>query len=47
MKNWICSICGSKANYHSMEKKKHKYYCDFCWSKFILKLPFKKGDKNV
>ena len=28
---WICSICGKIAHYHSTASGKHMYYCQECW----------------
>jgi len=31
MVNWVCSICGKKAEYHVCYHEKHNYYCVEHW----------------
>lgn len=33
MVNWVCSICGKKAEYHVCYNEKHNYYCVDHWFK--------------
>ena len=35
MVNWLCSICGKQANYHSCTNGFHIFYCNEHWWEYV------------